>query len=141
VLSFDACAPLALAPEPSATTAQTAGLSAAIASWNAVAGTHLTLAGAEPITALPVRFQAAAAPDHGLYDGARGMIFLNDDLSGSQLAVTAAHEIGHAFGLTHVDASVRTSVMNPGNLSTLPTAVDAAQVAGLWGPCRPAAAD
>lgn len=65
------------------------------------------------------------------------MIFINDDLDGQPLAVTVAHELGHAFGLVHVDPSVRASVMNPGNLSTPPTAADAAQVTGLWGACPP----
>ena len=136
-LTFDACAPVVLAPEAPPTADQAAGLAAAIASWNALAGTRLSLAGTDQAATIPVQFQTAAAPDHGLYDGERGMIFLNDDLGGGALAVTAAHEIGHAFGLVHVDPSVRASVMNPGNVSTPPTAGDAAQVAGLWGVCPP----
>ena len=137
VLTFDACAPVALIPDAPPTDRQAAGLAAAVAAWNALAGTRLTLEAADQLPAIPVQFQKAAAPSHGLYDGQRGMIFINDDLDGSPLAVTVAHEIGHAFGLVHVDPSVRTSVMNPGNLSTPPTADDAAQVAGLWGACPP----
>lgn len=136
-LTFDPCAPVALMMQAPATPEQQAGLAAAAALWNGAAGTHLTLDGPAPMPAIPVLFQAAASPDHGLYDGDRGMIFANDDLSGPQLAVTLAHEIGHAFGLLHVDASDRVSVMNPGNLSTAPTAGDAAQVATLWGACAP----
>lgn len=97
--------------------------------------------GPDQVATIPVHFQTAAAPDHGLYDGQSGTIFVNDDLGGSALAVVLAHEIGHAFGLFHVAPSVRASVMNPGNLSTPPTAGDAAQVARLWGACPPPAAD
>ncbi len=121
--------------DPAAGPAQTDGLAAAITSWNAAAGTRLSVGGPGAAASVAVQFQTAAAPDHGLYDGQLGMIFLNDDLSGASLAVVAAHEIGHAFGLLHV--TDRSSVMNPGNLSTPPTPGDAAQVAALWGACPP----
>ncbi len=111
-------------------------MAAAVASWNATAATRLSVGGPAPSASIPVHFQAAAAPDHGLYDGQLGAIFVNDDLSGPSLAVVVAHEIGHALGLVHV--TDRASVMNPGNLSTPPTPGDAARVAALWGACPPA---
>ena len=46
-----------------------------------------------------------------------------------------AHELGHAFGLFHVPASERISLMNPGNLTTPPTTADQAALAALWGSC------
>ena len=57
-------------------------------------------------------------------------------LGGSAQAVTIAHEIGHAFGLAHVPAGERASVMNPGNLNIEPNADDAATLALRWGACR-----
>jgi predicted Zn-dependent protease len=112
-------------------------MAAAIALWNTTGQARLAAGGDASAASIPIHFQFAASPDHGLYDGQRGVIFINDDLSGDPLAVTLAHELGHAFGLVHVDPGARSSVMNPGNLSTAPTAADAAQVAGLWGQCPP----
>jgi hypothetical protein len=136
-ITFSACAPLAVTLDASATPAQRDGLQAAVESWNDTAGTQL-MAGPAPsgMSAVPVHFQGAAAPDHGLYDAQSAEIFLNDDLAGPALAVVSAHELGHAMGLVHVDPARRASVMNPGNLSTTPTTGDAAQLAALWGACR-----
>ncbi|HVT05869.1 MAG TPA: matrixin family metalloprotease [Polyangia bacterium] len=136
-ITFDACAPLAVVLDPSATPAQREGLQRAVELWNQSAATQLTAAPAPPgVPAVPVHFQSAAAPDHGLYDAQGAQIFLNDDLTGATLAVVMAHEIGHAMGLVHIDPASRPSVMNPGNLSTTPTAADAAQLAALWPSCR-----
>jgi hypothetical protein len=60
---------------------------------------------------------------------------INRRLSGEPLEITVAHELGHAFGLWHVEHEVRTSVMNPGNLTVAPNAGDASDVAVLWGRC------
>ncbi len=60
-------------------------------------------------------------------------MFINTDLAGAPLAVTIAHEIGHAFGLVHVPAGQRTSVMNPNNLVIEPTAEDVDTLAMRWG--------
>ena len=62
-------------------------------------------------------------------------MFINTDLAGAPLAVTIAHEIGHAFGLVHVPADQRTSVMNPNNLVVEPTAEDVDTLATRWGGC------
>jgi hypothetical protein len=105
--------------------------------WNAAAGARLSVAGAQPApagAAVPVSFQAAAAPSHGLYDPEHGAVLINDDLSGRFVAVTVAHEVGHAFGLVHV--SGRPSVMNPGNLDVAPNDGDVADLVSLWGRCE-----
>lgn len=136
-VTFDPCAAPALAVAGTPTQAQADGVAAAIALWNTTGQTRLTAAGDSSASSIPIQFQFAASPDHGLYDGQHGVIFVNDDLTGEPLAVTLAHELGHAFGLVHVDPATRSSVMNPGNLSAVPTAADAAQVAALWGQCPP----
>ena len=109
--------------------------------WNDRAGTHLMM-GADPqagsgASGLPIHFQNAGPPFHGLYDAPSGQVFINTDLAGAPLAVTIAHEIGHAFGLVHVPADQRTSVMNPNNLVVEPTAEDVDTLATRWGglPC------
>ena len=138
-VTFDACAPLVLVPDASATDAQRSGISAALALWNTAAGTHLDVSATpmDGLSTMPIHFQAAAAPMHGLYDPQAVAIFINDDLSGlsSELAVTIAHEVGHTFGLLHIPDGTRASVMNPGNLSVTPNPADVAALASIWGSC------
>jgi hypothetical protein len=151
---FDACQPLVLLADPAATSAQSAGVAAGIGFWNAAARTKLTLAsaadgasagplaasppeaaspdGGTPLT-LPVHFQQAAAPVHGLYDAPNGQIYINDDLTDHQLAVTLAHEVGHAFGLVH--RTDQPSLMNPSNLMIEPQPVDIDTLETRWGAC------
>ena len=103
--------------------------------WNDRAGTHLMM-GADPgASGLPIHFQNAGPPFHGLYDAPSGQVYINTDLAGAPLAITIAHEIGHAFGLVHIPADQRTSVMNPNNLVVEPTAEDIATLAMRWGGC------
>lgn len=134
---FDPCAPLGLAIAGTPTQPQSDGVAAAVALWNTMGRTRLTASAGPDAPAIPVHFQFAASPDHGLYDGQLGVIFVNDDLTGEPLAVTLAHELGHAFGLVHVDPAARSSVMNPGNQSTPPTPADAGELAALWSRCAP----
>lgn len=119
--------------------AQTLGVSQAVELWNRVAGLRLTLSGAEDLPRLVLRFEDAASIFHGVYDDERGVIFINDDLDGDALVVTAAHELGHAFGLSHVSTRVRRSVMNPNNLTVSPTTEDVAKLHALWGNCEASA--
>jgi hypothetical protein len=146
-VTFDPCTSLALAPDATATAAELQGIAAAAALWNESAGSALAMFATAPATApapggpdggvsgLPIHFQTAAAPIHGLYDAPSGQVFINNDLSGSQLSITLAHEIGHAFGLVHIPPDVRPSLMNPGNLTVSITTEDVATLAGLWGRC------
>lgn len=139
-VTFDPCTPLALIPDATASPAQRAGVGASATLWNASAGSELAMTaastadGGAPLV-LPIHFQVAAAPFHGLYDAPNGQVFINDDLSGEELAITIAHEVGHAFGLVHVSPDVRPSLMNPGNLTVVPTPQDVATLADLWGRC------
>jgi len=134
-IEFDACAPVALVLDAALPQAQAAGVAAAIGLWNDRAGTRLTLTGDQGGPALPIHFQSAAPPFHGFYDAPNGQVFINNDLSGAPLAVTIAHEIGHAFGLVHVPNGKRSSVMNPNNLVIEPTAEDIDTLALRWGAC------
>jgi hypothetical protein len=124
--TFDPCEPIALAVGP-ATPAQRASLDQAIALWGARTGD-----GGAP---LEVRFDDAPAASHGYYDDEAGIVYVNTALDDPARQVVIAHELGHAFGLWHVEPEVRTSVMNPGNLSVTPTAADRGEVAALWGGC------
>jgi hypothetical protein len=137
-VAFDPCQPLLLMPDPGATSAERDGIAAGAALWNAIVGAQLTVAGADalPDPSLPIHFQTAAAAFHGFYDASNGQVFINTDLGGNAQAVTIAHEIGHAFGLAHVPAGQRASVMNPGNLNIEPNADDAGTLALRWGACR-----
>jgi hypothetical protein len=137
-VKFDPCTPVTLVPDATATAAQLAGVAGGAALWNASASSDLLSTssgggGAGPT--LPIHFQVAAAPFNGLYDASSGQIYINDDLAGEELEITIAHEIGHSFGLVHIPTNVRPSLMNPANLTVLPTAADVATLAGLWGRC------
>jgi len=156
-ISFDPCQPLVLGLGPDATADQRAGAQTAVDWWNAAAGGQVSLlVGASDLAAgasgepslspgepslsprvVPLHFQAAAAPSHGFFDPARGQILVNDDLAARPLAVTVAHELGHAFGLAHVAG--RASVMTAGNLDVQPNAGDVAALAKRWGACGPSA--
>jgi hypothetical protein len=139
-LRFDPCHPIAVVLDPGATADQKAGVAGAVDWWNAAAGGQVFVAASagDPIAdAVPLHFQAAAPPSHGFFDPARGEIFINLDLESRPLAVTIAHELGHAFGLVHV--TDRASVMTAGNLDVQPNLGDVAALAKLWGACGPAA--
>ena len=139
-VTFDPCTPVTLVPDATATEAQLGGVVAGAALWNSSAASDLLPGssaggGSGPGAALPIHFQVAGAPFHGLYDAPSGQIYINDDLTGDELAITIAHEVGHSFGLVHIPSNERASLMNPANLTVLPTVADVATLAGLWGRC------
>jgi hypothetical protein len=137
-VTFDPCTPVTLIPDATATDAQLQGVAAGAALWNASAASDLLSGSSAAVAAgpaVPIHFQVAGAPFHGLYDAPSGQIYINDDLAGDELAITIAHEVGHSFGLVHIPSNERASLMNPGNLTVVPTAADVATLAGLWGRC------
>ncbi len=145
-MTFDACAPLDIGIAPALTAEQMQGVTDALAMWNQAAGTALapmtmvtepgTTAFETSTAMVPLTFQVAAAPFHGLYDDRAGRIYINQDLTDvAPLRITVAHEIGHAFGLPHVSASVRRSLMNSGNTTISITPEDVEALAAIWGQC------
>lgn len=125
-----------MAIEPGATDVQTAAVAAGLAFWNERAATHIMLMGGEESFDLALRFQKASLASLGYYDPNAAMIFINAGITDPHdLAVTVAHETGHALGLPHVAASERSSVMNPGNRTVEPTRDDIATLAAIWGVC------
>jgi hypothetical protein len=145
-LTFDACAPLIIDAGTSLTAVQAQGVADALAMWNQSAGTLLTTTRASAATSeatpatpvVPLVFQVAAPPFHGFYDNHAGMVFINEDLTDvDPLHITAAHEIGHVFGLPHVSRDVRASLMNSGNTTVGITPEDVEALAALWGRCPP----
>jgi hypothetical protein len=129
---FDPCSPLDVFTA-TPTSVQADGIAAAIASWKADGAPGLGVAAG---ASLEVRFQTAAPLFYGLYDDTNVVIYINDDLTDlSTLSAVVAHELGHAFGLHHVDSDQRLSVMNPGNLTVMPTDEDRATLESLHGTC------
>jgi len=137
---FDVCAPIAVVA-PDATLEQRAGIERGVDLWRDRGVTTLSLDAAIDAPSVEIQFDDAAANFHGIYEDEIGVIFVNRDLTDlDALGVTVAHELGHAFGLWHVDVAERLSVMNPGNLSITPTDGDQLALTEVWGSCSPAEA-
>jgi hypothetical protein len=120
--TFDPCA---LAISAAGDPTQMAGITDGLALWGIAPSDGETL---------EVRFEHAAPAFHGFYDDERGIVLVNQRITDPKaLAIVIAHELGHAFGLPHVDD--RASLMNRGNLSITPTDDDRALVTARWGSC------
>lgn len=131
--TFDPCTPVVLVPAADASAAERASIAAAIAAWRGCAGVALTLDEVEGAPHVPVVFRSASLAFLGIYE--RDTVVVNRELTDDAArAVVVAHELGHAFGLVHVED--RASVMLPGNLTVAPGAVDEQALAKLWGACR-----
>ena len=140
-LARDPCDALAVAPID-ATPLELDGVAAALALWRdrgvsafdpASAGAPVATASA---TVIAIRFDDAADAFHGVYDPPSATITINRAITDRPtLAIVVAHELGHVFGLAHVAAATRASLMNPGNLATPPTDADQRTLEALWGTC------
>jgi hypothetical protein len=135
--TFDPCSPLAIAVD-SPHADDTAVVTAALAAWGRVLPVQATATASAPVSGeLTVRFLDGEQPVRGVYWDAIGVVEISRDmLEPRAYPVAVAHELGHAFGLVHVDAADRPSVMNVGNTTVEPTPEDAALVIAKWPSCR-----
>jgi hypothetical protein len=129
---YDPCAPVQIVPPLDATFDESAAIADGVALWNDVLAIGEDHAASAPL--IPVRFEDAALAFRGIYLDEIGEVVINRRLAVDRMTITVAHELGHAFGLWHVDD--RESVMNEGNISVLPNADDAAALVALWPSCR-----
>lgn len=133
---YDACQPVQVALAAGTTEAQSVAVSAGLAFWNHRAGTRLALVDPGESPDLVLRFQKASLASLGFYDPDAAVISINSGIADPHdMAVTVAHEVGHALGLQHVGTGERGSVMNPGNRTIEPTEDDIVALAAIWGPC------
>jgi hypothetical protein len=130
----DVCAPPRLMA-PTATEVQALGIDLSTQLWRARGVPQLGLGATESI--IEVRFEGSSSPSFGYYDDETGVIYINAQISDpSVLSIVIAHELGHAFGLLHVERDDRASLMNPGNIATPPTEADQHELERLWGVCQ-----
>jgi hypothetical protein len=133
-IRYDPCTLISLAPATDALAEEIESVRDAIAMWNDAAGLDLQESSPGSATELPIRFEDAAPFFYGVYESDIGEVVINRRLEGrTQRAVTIAHELGHAFGLVHVDD--RPSVMVVANLEITPTPDDVESLFAVWGEC------
>jgi hypothetical protein len=133
---FDVCEALVL-DASGATAAQRGGVAEAIALWQERGVGTMSMEPLAGAATLPVVFEQANPVFRGYYDDEVGIVYVNASLDATPeaRAIAIAHELGHAFGLFHVDEGERASLMNPHNLTIPPTEEDARQIERLWGRC------
>lgn len=129
-ITHDPCAGITLRASP-ATDDQVAGIDDAIGLW---AGFTTAMTRVVDRPTIEIIFEHSSPAVRGLYDDELSVIHINDQLAGEPLSIVIAHELGHAFGLEHVEG--RPSVMNKGNLFTPPNDGDLAALEARWGSCE-----
>lgn len=127
---YDPCEPVVIAPVEALSPTQAQAVHEAISLWRAVGVTALTLDGSAGTQRVPLWFKDAPALFHGVYEPRTGEVGINLKMKDRMLAITVAHELGHALGLPHIEE--RESVMNPGNGTIAPTPHDERQLRDRW---------
>lgn len=135
-LVFDPCATGVFAVEP-VTDRELESIDHALAIWNEAAGLALERVEEGPsANAIEIAFVPTIAALRGVYDDEVGTIMINRNIvADEERALTIAHELGHAFGLHHVSADERASLMNPGVVTVPPTDEDVRELVKIWGDC------
>ena len=129
-ITHDVCGAIGVT-STSQTELHAAGIAAAIELWRAHG---VRLLGDTTAAPIEIRFEPAAGAFRGLYDDESGVVFINSKITDPEiLSIVIAHELGHAFGLSHVTAY--SSVMTDGNTTTRPTDLDQRALEALWGSC------
>jgi hypothetical protein len=131
---YDPCTGFRFVPASDATPEQLTAIADGAALWHRVLATVEAGDLAVPEPTIPIRFEDAAPAFRGIYLDETGEVVINRGLELDRMTITIAHELGHAFGLWHVDD--RVSVMNEGNITVVPDAADADAVVALWPSCR-----
>jgi predicted Zn-dependent protease len=135
-ITFDPCSHLAILPLDGTKAAEVQAIEDAVAAWSQVIPARIDVDAAAGDGALTVSFESGDTPFRAMYFDHWGEIMVSrDKLAPGDYALALAHELGHAFGLQHVDQSERPSVMNVGNLSISPTEEDGLAVTALWQSC------
>lgn len=109
-------------------------IDAAIDYWQTVSDIRISRSFWPPDQTLDISFEEAALLFRGVYEDELGDVVVNRRLKNpDDMAITIAHELGHALGLPHINS--RSSVMNDGNLEFEPLESDVTALVDLWGPC------
>lgn len=132
---FDPCSAITLSPT-NANDAELQSIHDAVGMWNGLGAELSVYSDEEPSadTVIPIEFEDAAPMFRGIYRDEIGDVVINRSLSDQdKRAVVIAHELGHAFGLVHVEDDE--SVMMSGNVDLVPGSVDVAALTELWPDC------
>jgi hypothetical protein len=142
-ITFDPCSPLTIVPGADTEQHELQSIEEALVAWDRVLPTRIsvgTAAGGDGEIGdgeLPISFEDGDTFYRAIYFDKWGEILISrEKLAPEDYALAVAHELGHAFGLFHVPAQERASIMNVGNLDIVPSADDAFAVSALWDSCR-----